>query len=203
MRKDSHIKSIKDLKGKRVSAGFNAQKTIARTIPALLANAGLTYDDVQKVLAPNVSRSAEDFIAGKTDALFFALGSAPVKQAAASVGGLRLLPIDDSPDALKRMDDVLPGTYVLDVKPAPNLDGVTGPTKASPSISPFSPITDVKDDIVYAVTKALHGNKKALVAMFRAMALFNPDKMAKPVKGLPFHPGALKFYKEIGIAPKM
>ena len=162
----------------------------------------MSYDDVQKVLAPNVSRSAEDFIAGKTDALFFALGSAPVKQAAASVGGLRLLPIDDDPDALKRMDEVLPGTYVRDVKPAPNLDGVTHEMKVLAFDLTFFSREGVADDLVYAVTKALHDNKKSLVATFRPMALFNPDKMAKSVRGLPFHPGAMKYYKEIGIAPK-
>src|SRR6266511_359567 len=129
VRADSDVKSIADLKGKRVSAGFNAQKTIARITEALLANAGLGYKDTVEVLAPNVTRSAEDFSAGKVDVLFFALGSAAVKQAAATVGGVRVLPIDDSPGALRRMEAVLPGAYLMDVAPAPSIDGVSKPMK--------------------------------------------------------------------------
>jgi hypothetical protein len=202
VRKDSPIKTIADLKGKRLAAGFNAQKTIVTTVSALLANANLTYDDVDKVLAPNVSRSVDDFIGGKTDAFFFALGSAPVKQAAATVGGLRVLPIDDSPAAVARIKKILPGAYVMKVDPAPNLDGITEPTNVVAFDLVFFTRADVPDDVVYTVTKALHDNKKDLVTTFRPMSLFNPDTMARPVDEVPFHPGALKYYKEIGIAPK-
>ncbi|MPZ56230.1 MAG: TAXI family TRAP transporter solute-binding subunit [Rhizobiales bacterium] len=202
VRADSSIKTLKDLKGKRVSAGFNAQKAIGRIIDAHLANAGLTYDDVQKVLTPNVSSSANDFIAGKTDVLFFALGSAAIKQASASVGGLRVLPIEDSPEALERMEKVLPGSYVLNVKPAPNIDGLKEPTNIVAFDMAFFTNKDVADDIVYTVTKTLHNNKAALVATFRPMALFDPARMGKPLKAVPFHPGALKYYQEVGLASK-
>ncbi|MPZ56231.1 MAG: TAXI family TRAP transporter solute-binding subunit [Rhizobiales bacterium] len=202
VRADSAIKTIPDVKDKRVSSGFVSQKTIGRTISALLANGALTYDDVQQVLAPNVSSSANDFIANKVDVLFFAMGSAPVKQAAASVGGLRVLPLDDSAEAMGRMRKILPGVHALTVDKASNLDGVTGPTKVLALDMAFFTHKDVPDDIVYAVTKAMHGNKASLVATFRAMSLFDPNQMAKPVQDLPFHPGALRFYKEIGLAPK-
>lgn len=199
VRADSPMKSIKDLKGKRVSGGFNAQKAIGRIIQAHLANAGLTYDDVQKVLVPNVRSSADDFMSGKTDVLFFALGSAAVKQAAASVGGLRVLTIDDSPEARARMEQVLPGSYVLNVKPAPNIEGLTEPTNIVAFDMQFFTNKDVPDEVVYAVTKALHENKAALVSAFRPMALFDPKRMAKPLKAVPFHAGAEKYYKEIGL----
>jgi len=202
VRADSDIKTLKDLKGKRVSSGFNAQKTIKRIIAAHLANAGLSYKDVVEVLTPNVSRSAQDFSAGKTDALFFALGSAAVKQAAATVGGLRVVPIDSSPDAINRMEAVLPGAYVIEVKPSPAIEGLSKPTKVIAFDMAFFANKSVPDDVVYQVTKALHDNKAALAATFRPFNLLNPANMAKTVKGLTFHPGAAKYYREIGLLPK-
>jgi TRAP transporter TAXI family solute receptor len=202
VRVDSDIKALADLKGKRVSSGFNAQKTIKRIISAHLANAGLSYKDVTEVLTPNVSRSAQDFSAGKTDALFFALGSAAVKQAAATVGGLRVLPIDTSPEAVNRIEEVLPGAYIIEVMPSPAIDGLTGPTKVIAFDMVFFANPKVSDDIVYQVTKALHENKSALVTTFRPFGLLDPSKMAKPVKALTFHPGAMRFYREIGLLPK-
>jgi len=202
VRADSDIKTIADLKGKRVGGGFNAQKTIARITEAHLANAGLSYKDVTEVLTPNVSRAAEDFSGGKTDMLFFALGSAAVKQAAATVGGVRVLPIDPSPDAVKRMQAVLPGSYVVDVEPAPALDGITAPTKVVAFDMVLCTNTTVSEDIVYNVVKALHQNKVGLVAAFGSFSLFDPDHMAKPVKGVELHPGAAKYYREAGLLPK-
>jgi uncharacterized protein len=202
VRADSDIKAIADLKGKRVSAGFNAQKTIARITEAHLASAGLSYKDVVQVLAPNVNRSAEDFIAGRTDMLFFAIGSAKVKEAAASHGGLRVLPIEDSPEAFARMQKVLPGSYVLEVKPAPGLDGIAQPTKLVAFDMVLSTNVNVPENVVYEVTKALAENKGALASAFGAFNLFQPDKMAKPIVGVEFHPGALRYYREKGLVPK-
>ena len=202
VRKDSDIKTLKDLKGKRLSGGFNAQKTIKRIISAHLANAGLSYKDVSVVLTPNVRTSANDFIAGKTDSLFFAVGSAVVKQAAAKVGGLRVLPVDTSPAALKRTEAILPGAYVMKVNPAPNLDGITKPTNLVAFDMTFFCNPKVSDEVAYEVAKALHDGKAELAKAFKPFRLLDPSKMAKPVKGVQFHPGAIKYYREIGLMPK-
>lgn len=202
VRADSDIKSLKDLKGKRIASGFNAQKTIKRILAAHLANAGLSYNDVTEVLTPNVRSSATDFIAGKTDALFFAVGSAVVKQAAASLGGLRVLPVDTSPEAMKRTDALLPGAYTLEVKPAQNIEGISKPTDLVAFDMVFFANEKTPDDVVYDVTKALHNGKANLVKSFRPFNLLDPSKMAKPVKGAQFHPGAIKYYQEIGLMPK-
>jgi len=202
VRADSDVRTMADVKGKRIAGGFNTQKTIARITEAMLATADLGYKDMAEVLAPNVSRAAEDFTAGKTDVLFFALGSAAVKQAAATLGGVRVLPIDDSPQAVKRMQSVLPGSYVLDVAPGPGLDGIAQPTKVLAFDMVLCTSIEVPERVVYEVTKALHENKGALSAAFGAFNLLVPDNMAKPVQDVDFHPGALRYYREIGLLPR-
>ncbi|OGP63104.1 MAG: hypothetical protein A2170_14440 [Deltaproteobacteria bacterium RBG_13_53_10] len=201
VRKDSDVQSIKDLKGKRVASGFHAQKTIGRIIEAHLANAGLTYDDVKPFPSPNVTRSAEDFAGGKTDVMFYALGSAVVMEVNTKVGGLRVLPVDGSSEALARMQKIMPGSYVTEVKPSPTLVGITEPTKVVSFDNVLYTNIKVADDVVYKVMKAIYENKPDLVASFAAFNTFSPQRMATPVESVDFHPGALKFYKEVGLWP--
>jgi TRAP transporter TAXI family solute receptor len=201
VRKDSNPRSIKDLKGKRVSSGFHAQKTIGRIIEALLANAGLTYHDVKPVPTPNIVRAAEDFGSGKTDVLYFALGGAAVMEASTKVGGLRVLPVDTSPEAIARMQKILPGAYVMEVKPAPNIEGITEPTKVFAFDMVLNTHAKVPGEVIYKAVKALYENKQALVAAFAGFQTFLPQRMATPIQSVDFHAGALKFYKEVGLWP--
>ncbi len=199
VRADAPIQSIADLKGKRLSSDFNAQKTIARIIEAHLSTAGLSYKDVRGVPTPNVVRQAEDFKAGRVDALFFALGSAAVKDAAASVGGLRVLDIQTDAEGVKRAQAILPGAYMIQVTPGPGLDGITKPTNLIAFDMAMAANSKVADDVVYRTVKALYENKDDLVATFAPFAAFNPKQMARPIDSVPMHPGATKFYKEVGL----
>ena len=87
VRLDSDIKTLADVKGKRIPSGYPAQRSVQRVVLSQLAGAGLTEADVRLVPARNIVASADDFAAGKTDIFWFALGAAKVKQVAASVGG--------------------------------------------------------------------------------------------------------------------
>jgi len=201
VRANSDIKTIADLKGKRVSSGFNAQKTIARIIAAHLANAGLSYKDVVGVPAPNVVRQAEDFKTGKTDVLFFAIGSGAIKEASVAVGGLRVLEVNASPASVESINKLLPGAYILNVKPRPNIEGIDKPTNIIAFDMHLNSSAKVREEVVYQVVKALYNNKKKLMSSFRPFALFNPQTMGKAVVGTPFHPGAIKFYREMNLWP--
>ncbi len=200
VRSDSDIRGIADLRGKRVSSEFNAQKTIARIIEAHLANAGLGYKDVVRVPAPNVARQAEDFMSGKVDVMFFALGSPAVKQAHASVGGVRVLGVNTAPEAIKRTEALLPGAYVIEVSPGPAVEGITKPTPLIAFDMVLITNSKVPEDVVYRVVKGLHDNKQDLVSVFAPFALFQPQNMAKPLQGVQLHAGAAKYYREIGLA---
>ncbi|OGA19714.1 MAG: hypothetical protein A3H32_20125 [Betaproteobacteria bacterium RIFCSPLOWO2_02_FULL_63_19] len=197
-RKDSAIRTIADLKGKRIPTGFLKQKIVEYTVSASLATAGLTLADVKGVPVPNSVRSVQDFSEGKTDAGFTSINSAAVKQANVSVGGIRVLSLPNTPEAVKAMKAHVAAATIKVVKPGPNFPGVEGPT--SVLMLPFLLMSSTKtpDDVVYKVVKAIHGNKKNLVAALGAFRAFDPKEMNLDI-GLKVHSGALKFYKEAGI----
>lgn len=198
VRKDSPIKSISDLKGKRVVYGFTAQVTLNRVVDGLLANGGLSSKDIVQVLVPNVVRGADDLAAGNADAGFFAIGAGKVSEVNKTTGGIRFLPISDDPKAVAAMRKFVPYAYASKVKPAPQFAGVVGPTDLMAYDYLLLASGHVKDDVVYRITKTLHGNKAALVASFKPFAGFQPGAMHKPMPA-PYHPGALKFYREAGM----
>ena len=80
VRKDSPMKTIADLKGKRLTMGYSAMRNLDPLLRAMLATAGLTENDIKPVLVPNIVRGADDFIAGAADAFFFAFGAPKVRE---------------------------------------------------------------------------------------------------------------------------
>jgi TRAP transporter TAXI family solute receptor len=199
VRQDSPIKSLAELKGKRLPAGFSAQVTLDRIIDAVLANGGLERKDIVPVLVPNVIRGADDFVENKIDGGFFALGAAKVLEVHKSTGGIRFLPLSDDPQAVARMKKHMGYAYVTEVKPGPAFAGVDVPTKLMAYDYLVAVGSHVKDDTVYKIAKAMFENKPKLIESLGAFRGFNPELMNRAMPAT-FHPGSMKFYKEKGIA---
>ncbi len=201
VRKDSTINTVQDLKGKRVPLGFSAMRTIDSLALAGLSAGGLTRDDVSPVLVPNVIRSADDFMSGSADAFFFAMGAGKVNEADASVGGIRAIPMPDSPQALAAAQKIFKYLYFSDVAPRPGLAGVTAPGKVLSYDNLLVSSTNVKDDVIHKVLTAMDQNKADLVASAPWLAEFSPEQSYKSFP-VPYHPGAIKYFTEKNIAQK-
>jgi len=202
VRKDSDIKTIADLKGKRLPSGWASQKIIGVLMAGYLANGGLSYADVEQVPVPNVVKGADDFAAGKTDAFFFALGAGKVRETDAKVGGIRVIGLSDAPDAVARLQEKVPVAVAGLYKPSKVNVGVLEPTHVQQYDYLMLTNSKVSDEIVYKVVKAMHDNKAMLAASFPALGRFTPDHMARTFKGgVEYHPGAIRYYTEIGQWP--
>lgn len=200
-RKDSDMRTLKDLRSKRVPSGWVSQKIIGVLLEGILANAGLSYDDVVKVPAPNVVSAANDFAAGKTDVFFFAFGSGTVQETDARVGGIRVVGIDPEPDAMERMRKFVPPAYALLVEPSQTNVGVEQPLYVMAFDYLMLTHANVPAAVVYEVINTMHLYKEELVAAFPAMRMFSPARMTKHMPGVDYHEGAIRYYKEIGQWP--
>ena len=201
VRKDSPVKSIKGLKGKRVVDGYTSQKTIPPLLDAEYATAGMTRKDIQPVRVPNVVAGANAFIAGKADAFFFALGAAKVREANASVKGIRALGIADTAENRAKIKKYFPPAYLRLEKPHKRNVGVSEPIHVITYDAAVVASTSTPDDVVYALAKAMHGNKKDMASIFGVFNLFDPNRMASNMDPIQWHPGAIRFLKEKGMWP--
>ncbi len=198
VRQDSEIKTVADLKGKRIPSKYTKQKILSSLSIAILATAGLDFEDVIGVPVPNGVRGVSDFVEGKVDAASFSIGSGKVAEANAAVKGIRYISMVNTPETLEAMRKTTPGTLIATLDPAPNLPGIVEPTNVLEAPFLINAGVDTPDDVVYKLVKALYENKATLVKSHKLFNDFAPDKM-NPDLGIPVHNGALKFYKEKGL----
>lgn len=201
VRKDSPYKTLADLKGKTYPVGFTAQKTLLFILNAMFGNAGIKLADVKGVPVPNTHTGTQLFLKGSVDATPTSLGGARLRNADAKAGGIRILKMSDSPEAVAAMQAAYPNSYLIELKPRKGSVGLDGPTKTMAFDMILMTSTKTSDETVYKAVKALHGGKAGLVKISKAFGRFNPKGMAPQFKGIAYHPGAVKFYREAGVWP--
>lgn len=196
VKKGSGIKSVADLKGKRVALDEPGSGTLvnARTV---LAAYGVKESDIKpEYIKPN--QAGDKLKDGALDAFFF-VGGAPagaIAELASSGAGIELVPLaGPQAEALRKTNPYL----AVDTIPA-------GTYKDVPAVQTMAMgaqwVTSAKADTetVYQITKALYGKaaQDALAAGHAKGKFITKENAVKGV-GIPFHPGAEKFYKEAGV----
>ncbi|WP_279010847.1 TAXI family TRAP transporter solute-binding subunit [Synergistes jonesii] len=191
--KGSGIKSLKDLKGKRVSVGAVGSGTEV-TVRTLLKVNGIDPDKDIKAENLGLSDTATAFADKNIDAglTVGALGIAGVVEIT-TIGTAEL--IDFEPDAIKNLCKELPYYLPFDI-PANTYKGQTKPVKAMASWNILVVKDDLDKDLAYNMTKALFEKKKDILNVSTRLASMAPENL-KYIQ-VPLHPGAEKYYKEIG-----
>jgi TRAP transporter TAXI family solute receptor len=196
VRKGSGIKTVADLKGKRVALDEPGSGTLinARTI---LAAYGIKEADIKpEYIKPN--QAGDKLKDGALDAFFFTGGSpaGAIAELASAGTGIELLPIDGpQADALRQSD----GFFAPDLIAEGTYKGV-GSTKTLAVGAQWVTSDKADANAVYEITKALfsEAGQKAMAAG-HAKGKFITKENAVRGAGIPFHPGAEKFYKEAGL----
>ena len=191
-RADSGIKTLADLKGKNISVGAPKSGTElnARTI---FAAAGITYKDFGKVEYLPFGESVELMKNRQLDATLQSagLGVSALRDLATSVD---IVVVTIPADVIKKTNDpaYLPATI-----PANTYRGQTTDVQAAAVQNFLVTHEGVSNDTVYGMTKALWTNLDQLTAAHSAAKAID-IKNALAGMPIPLHPGAEKYYREVG-----
>jgi len=190
---DSGIKTLADLKGKRISVGA-AKSGTELNARAILKAAGLAYKDFAKVEYLPFGESVELIKNRQLDVTLQSagLGVASIRDLATSV---KIVVVPIPADVVAKVGSA---AYQPGIIPAGTYDGQTQDTPTA--VIPNFLVTHdgVPADLVYKMTKSMYDNLDTLVA---AHAAAKAIKLADALKGMPvpLHPGAERYYKEKGL----
>ncbi|MBI2961372.1 MAG: TAXI family TRAP transporter solute-binding subunit [Betaproteobacteria bacterium] len=201
--KDSPAKSLADLKGLRIPSRFTAQSTMQFVQDAILASGGLSTADMKGFPVADQFKGMQALGEGKVDAALSCFTCATAKEvdiALASRGGMRFLPLSDAPEAKAAMRKLFPAARSQVFSPSPAFTGINTPTRLFAYSAFLVSSKHVSADVIYKVTKAIYESKATLAANSPPMKTFDPVAMAEP-NIVPYHPGAEKFFREIGQWP--
>jgi hypothetical protein len=190
---DSGIKTLADLKGKRVSVGAPKSGTELNA-RSIFKGAGMSYKDLGKVEYLPFGESVELIKNRQLDATLISagLGVAAVRDLATAV---KIVIVPIPADVVAKIGDA---AYQSGTIPANTYNGQTADV-ATVAIQNFLVTHEgVSTDNVYAMTKSMFDNLDAMVAAHGAAKAIKKENAAKNAP-LPLHPGAEKYYKEAGL----
>ena len=192
--KASGIKSVADFKGKRISVGA-AGSGVEFNAKQIMEGYGLTFDDIKK---SNLSfkESADGIQNGTLDGCFITAGVPNAAlQELAFTAGLTLIPVDGA-----AADKICAkyGYYTKTVIPGGTYKGTDEDVGALAIMATLAVSSKLDEQTVYDMTKALFSNLTDLGNGHAKGKEVSPETAITGVS-VPFHPGAIKYYKEIGL----
>jgi len=190
----SDITDISELKGKRVSVGdvgsgceFNAHQ--------ILEAYGITFDDID-VHNLSFGDSATALKDAKIDAFFCVAGAPTTAIVELSTSNeINMLEVDDEHAAI--LVEKYP-FYTKYAVPGNSYKGISEDKQTVAVVATYIVSDELKEDLVYDMTKALFENADEIAKAHPKGAELNAEYSVSGIS-IPIHPGALKYYKEIGV----
>ena len=190
VRDKSDIKQMTDLRGKRVAWDYGGHAINQTWQLAVMEASGLKPADVQQVRVSNLNDGVRAVPEGKIDAAFTAVGIGVVEEANA-MDPVRFLSMPNTPAANKIL-----GRYGASVVKSESAAGISGDTYLIGYPLHLASMTNVSDKTVYTLLKAWWDNLAELQTIHPLFKKWPKDSQALSNFTVPYHSGAIQFYKE-------
>jgi TRAP transporter TAXI family solute receptor len=196
--KDSGVKTVADLKGKRV-AWVIGSPALNQNVTAILAFAGLDWDDVQKVEFGGYGASLDALVNGQADAAFGTSISGKAYALAKSPRGLVYPPLPASDtEGWKRVQEIGPFFVPVKMSEGPDVSATNTVESAAYPYPILTTLPDRKSEDVHAMVQAM----VETYDLYKDAAPGNNGwALDRQVLSwvVPYHDGAIRFFKEKGL----
>ncbi len=195
VRPDSGINSFEDLVGKRVNVG-NPGSGQRATMELVMEAYGWTMDDFALASELPSREQAQALCDNQIDAFVFTVGhpSAAISEPVATCDA-KIINVDG--DVIAALVDEYP-YYFWATIPAGMYNNTEDITTFGVGAT-FVTSADTPDDVVYTVVKQVFDNFEDFTGLHPAFAALTPEGMANNGESAPIHPGALRYYEEVGL----
>ena len=197
VRASSGMRSIDDLRGKRVVLDYRSLVVLGRLNRAILATAGLGEGDVEAVTVAGLVEGARALLEGRVDAVATGYQLPVVRQTHVGVsGGIRFLTMGRDEAALARS---LPGGSVTTLAPDDLSVGIDRPIRTAVYDTYLTTGTHVGAEDAYAIVSAVHTHWAELQRDYALLRTVSASEHAPAETPVPYHEGAVRFYREEGL----
>jgi len=195
-RKDSGVTDFMQLKGKRVNIG-NPGSGQRGTMEVLMGALGWTNDDFKLASELKSSEQSKALCDNKIDAIVFTVGhpSGSIKEATTSCDSVMVSVTGAAVDKLVSDNDYYRSATI----PGGMYRGTDADTKTFGVGATFVSSSNVPEEVIYQVVKAVFENFDDFKKLHPAFANLKPEEMIKDGLSAPLHKGAIKYYKEAGM----
>ncbi|HYT57591.1 MAG TPA: TAXI family TRAP transporter solute-binding subunit [Verrucomicrobiae bacterium] len=187
------VKQISDLKGKRLAWDYGGHAINQTWQNAVMEAGGLKPSDVQQVRVSNLNDGVRAVPEGKVDAAFTAVGIGVVEEANA-MEPIRFVSMPNTDAANKIL-----GRYGASVVKSDPAAGIKGETYVIGYPLQLVSSAKVSDKTIATLLKAWWDNLAELQTIHPLLKRWTKDTQALTNFTVPYHSGAIKFYKEAGI----
>lgn len=196
VRKDSPYQTVEDLKGKKVAGEYPNTRPLYFDGKAMFNTADMTWEDVSVVPVASIGGGVQAFIQGRVEAAICAVGSGFARQADAKTKGMRFIGMPSGPETGKKLWEGEPGFYVFPAKAGMTV-GINKDMVLAAKDIYLNANMDMSEELVYLITKAMWNEMKTLHTVHPMFKRWSQRAMVKANVTIPYHEGAIRFYKEV------
>lgn len=193
-KKDGPVKTVADVKGKRVTGEYPAHLAVWFSVFGSLATGGLTWDDVKVVPVPAVNEGIDALVQGRADVSNHTVASAKIKEADAAIG-VRFVSLDCSAQGEARLKKAVPGYYLTTLK-AGHSNGILTDTCVQAYDMYLVGHKALSNDHVLAALRGIWDNVDKLAPLHPSLQEWTRERAVDPDATMAYHPAAVQFYKD-------